>query len=275
MRSTFDAWRNHDFIHICLSVRVLFLKIKGVIRISIILKTEKWGVAEKADVLKVLNFTKKIMDSFFNRSFPCDIFVYQKTSGSPRTLFDKSPSGAYQINLNVTDTYWSQYVYQFSHEYCHVRTNHCITNSRTQWFEEVVCELASICALREMAKAWKIKPPYPHWENYAESLSTYAENILSDPLHKIPSDVSFDVWFKGQISLLEKDPYMRDSNTIIAIELLPIFDAYPSIWNSITYWHGWGKDEGSDIQVSMQRWLDLIPLKNKSGAEAVAAVFVR
>ena len=224
-------------------------------------------------MLKVLNSAKKVMDIFFGRSFPGDIYIYKGLADTPKAMFAKSPSGAYIINITATDRFWSQYIYQFSHEYCHVRTNHAMSNYRTQWFEEAICELASIYTLIEVSRTWRVKPPYPNWRDFAGNFSTYAEKLISDFRNNLPENVGFFDWFEENLPFLEADPYLRDKNAIVAIELLPIFQEHPSAWNSMTYWNIRSNGGGTVIHSCLKEWLSILPSKNIVGAVAIAEVF--
>jgi hypothetical protein len=147
---------------------------------AIELKSVDWGEALSVDVHQVLNSTKDVMDSAFGGDIDNDIWVYQNLSrGNPVALFERGPHGEYKIELNVTDRYWAKYAYQFSHEYCHLRTNYDGGSPQSKWFEEVICELCSIYALRRMSAVWAVNPPYSNWQSFSDSLSEYAEKSIS------------------------------------------------------------------------------------------------
>jgi hypothetical protein len=245
-----------------------------VLKISLIIKTPSWGKAKANEVLKILNSALKTMNTAFDRSFPGNIFIYQDFSDdSPITLYERSPCGAYKINLNATDHYWCKYIYQFSHEYCHVRTNYSKVNQRTKWFEETICELASIYVLKKMSVSWKTNPPQPHLKDFSESLAEYVTLIILDPDHKLSAGLNFGDWFKANLPVLERDQYIRDSNSLMALKLLPLFEEHPSLWNSMTYWNSWSNNQGNDIYNYFQSWLEILPEKNRKGAIALADIF--
>lgn len=246
----------------------------GCLEISLIIKTRRWGEANANDVLKVLNFAHKTLIALFDRSFPGDIFIYQDLSGnSPITLYEKSSCGAYQIKLNTADSYWCQYIYQFAHEYCHVRTNYARLNQRTKWFEESVCELASIFTLLNISDSWEVRPPLAHLKGFSESIISYVDSIISDPASQVPEDINFEEWLKGKLPYIERDQYLRCTNRAIAIKMLPLFEKYPCLWNSMTYWNAWGDASGDDIYSYFRSWLEVVPLKNKKGVTALVSMF--
>src|SRR5262249_42714607 len=103
------------------------------------------------------------------------------------------------------------------------------------WLEESFCETASLFSLKAMNRSWQVAPPYPAWRAYAPWLNDYAAKRLALPKHQLPSGTSFLVWFHRNEAALRRNPDLRDWNTVVAIQFLPIFEAYPSGWEAITY----------------------------------------
>ena len=87
------------------------------------------------------------------------LFIKRDPVRAPMVDFGLSPSGQFVIRLNCPDLHWANFAYQFTHELCHVVTNYRAEN-RQAWFDEVICELASIATLRLMAKSWRVCPPF-------------------------------------------------------------------------------------------------------------------
>ena len=58
------------------------------------------------------------------------------------------------IYLHTRGDFWCQWIYQFAHEYCHHIINGTMTGelSGLMWFEESVCELASMYNLNSLFK---------------------------------------------------------------------------------------------------------------------------
>jgi hypothetical protein len=51
---------------------------------------------------------------------------------------------------------------------------------RADWFQESICELASLFFLKELSEIWKARPPYSNWRDYANSIAEYADNRLQE-----------------------------------------------------------------------------------------------
>lgn len=83
-------------------------------------------------------------------------------------------------------SYWSQTIYQLSHEMCHYAFSQCKENKNCtlSWFEEIVCEAVSLCALEYAAHNWsncqlaKLNPIY----------HTSIESYLNDRLAEEGTD---------------------------------------------------------------------------------------
>ena len=93
--------------------------------------------------------------------------------------------------------------------------------------------MASVFTLRRMSEGWKANPPYENWSPHSASLAKYAQNMLTAPERALPSDTSLPVWLTDRENALRNDPYMRDTNAVVAYRLLPIFEVHASAWNTI------------------------------------------
>ena len=152
----------------------------------------------------------------------------------PMTLYRRSGDEPITIQLTARDRKWSQFAYQFSHEFCHVLSDYeRLGDNPNKWFHETLCELASVFTLRRMAERWPTRPPYPNWADYASALSDYAEDRLADENHQLPEGLTLATWLPRHENELRQDPYLRDKNGIVAYQLLPLFEAYPSGWNAV------------------------------------------
>ena len=115
-----------------------------------------WGAASLASVHAVLESAYQVLVQAFDKHPDAPVHVAWWNQ-SPRVFFDHSP---YQIRISARDTYWCQYVYQFSHELCHVMTGFDRNREhKHKWFEESLCELASLFVLHQLADGWKERPP--------------------------------------------------------------------------------------------------------------------
>jgi hypothetical protein len=93
---------------------------------------------------------------------------------------------------------------------------------------------ARVQSLRAMSRSWRTAPPYPTWRDYAPWLNAYAEQRLTLPEHQLPVEKSFLDWFQEHQPALRRNSTIWPWNTIITIQLLPLFEADPRAWGAVT-----------------------------------------
>lgn len=144
-------------------------------------------------------------------------------------------AGVHFIFLHVTGNSFQQWLYQFSHEYCHHLINGKMTSSiyGLMWFEETVCDLASLYQLHTIYNQWST-----HSNQIKKALSpTFREYLsLYLPEHK---QLFSATHHPGFLSLWEQilfEPkYHRDHYNAIATKMFPLFVENPSLWKMILY----------------------------------------
>ena len=160
-------------------------------------------------------------------------------------------------------------------EYCHVLadpTTRSDTATRFTWIEEALCETASLFALRSMAKEWESNPPYPSWREYSSRLAEYEAEHVSHRMRSLPLGARFAEWFGDRHPLLEADPYRRDDNTVIAKELLPIFETRRAAWRAARPLHSSpGSSEGS-LAGFMSGWGGRCSERDRQTVESIARI---
>jgi len=208
------------------------------------------------------------------------IDVYYRAD-HPQTDFKRMPTGRIGIGLSARDTHWAQYAFQFAHEFCHALADY--SNNPQQlvryprranlWLEESLCETASLFALRAMSRSWRAAPPYPTWRSYAPWLNDYVEQRLALPEHHLPAGKSFLVWFQDNQAALRQNSDMRDRNTIIAIQLLPIFEAEPRGWQTIALLNRGSSNAEESVAQHFVEWRSQSPDDLRPFVNKLAAVF--
>jgi hypothetical protein len=141
------------------------------------------------------------------------------------------------------------------------------------WLEESLCESASLFALRAMSRSWRTDPPYSAWKSYAPWLNDYVEKRLALPEHHLPAGTSFLVWFKENQSALRQNSDMRDRNTIVAIQLLPIFEAEPRGWEAVTFLNRGSSNAEESLAQHFVEWRSKCPKDLRPFVSRLAAVF--
>ena len=194
-----------------------------------------WGKAKPQDIKRLLNDAASHLLRLLRTPFDGEIVVKPAPEGAqPDVLYRASHEKPFVIRLATRDYLWSQFAFQFSHELCHVLSDHeRLAGNPNNWFHEAVCELGSLFVLRRMAEQWPTRPPYPHWADYAPSLMKYAQDRLSRPETQTPEGVTLQAWLPSREEQLRQNPYQRSMNEVVAYALLPIFESEPTGWNAI------------------------------------------
>ncbi len=197
--------------------------------------------------------------------------IIVEPTGGPVTLFARGPKGEYQIKLATGGTAWAQYTYQFAHELCHVLCNYDDDPSRCKWFEETLCELASLFVLRRSAETWKEKPPYANWKNYAGSLSGYADARIKEA--PLPTGKTLAEWYKENADALAKNAVDRGKNTIAAVQLLALFEKTPAHWEAVTWLNTEKMTEAHTFTEYLRAWRSNSPEKHRAFINDIAKAF--
>lgn len=197
----------------------------------------KWNHVSTNDVKAVLDSAVEVAAPYLGPRTMEPILVKNDNKG-PISLYERSSEQEYIVLLDVDGAYYAQMAYQFSHEYCHLRSNYDLAPNnvtRQQWFEEALCESFSLFNLKQMARHWEKKPPYPQWQDYAAELNKYVESVEQEPHRRLAP--SLKTWYEKYRTLLEDDPYAqkRQLNEQMAAHLLQIFENYPRSWQAINY----------------------------------------
>ena len=193
----------------------------------------------------------------------------------PMSVFQRTAAGQVRILLNARGRHWAQYAYQFAHELCHVLANfrrplqHPPLQHPWKWIEETLCEVASQFAVSCMSRSWQMSPPYPHWSCFAPALTKYLEDHHSKPEHMLPTGEIFCDWLRSHLDLLKLDALRRPDNTIIARELLPIFEQDADAWRAVRYLNLWDNSRVGSVAEFFGCWRQLTPARHHRYVNAV------
>ena len=241
-----------------------------------------WGQVELADIQRLLTSVANEFQSYvdFNRERELKIRVIPR-SGPPRVLYDLGPEGEYVVHLSARDKLWYQYAYQFAHELCHIYSNfdHKERNHKdeittiNQWFEESLCEAASIFTLQSLAESWEQSPPTRNWLGYAQVFASYADHLLAQAHRQLPSLQSIDHWYGEHQASLRENPYLRKKNELVATALLQMFEQDPQLWQAITYLNRDKTSAGKNFSGYLTDWHRTSPPRSKMLAAQAMFLF--
>ena len=225
--------------------------------------------ADIQDVQHVLNSAAgELWRCFPDRSLQPIIVAPQ---GGPIVWHRRGLNGEYYVQLNTGSTFWCQYAYQFAHEFCHILCGYTDDEKSNKWFEESLCEMASVFAIRRMAETWKTKPPYPNWRDFAPSLASYADDRLKKGA--LPANTPFVEWLRQNQPAMRKEPCLREKNSVVAVALLPLFEKQPEHWEAVTWLNAKPVREPRSLEQHLAAWRTNCPEKRRPFVTEIAKVF--
>ena len=199
----------------------------------VVLSSSDWGMVEENEIQAVLNSTWMIFIPFSESIKSSEIQV-ERTVSSPITFYKKSKDGKYRIGLSANNRNWCQYVFQFAHELGHIICNFKKGDQSNQWFEESLCEAASLFALNKISENWENSPPYPDWKSFAIEFKNYRDARIRNSSY--PENFHLPSWWEKNRSLLSKNSTLRKENLWVAITLLNLIEKDPGVAWSACRW---------------------------------------
>jgi hypothetical protein len=230
---------------------------------------EEWEGAVADDVRAVLGSVVDAMVPHVPQAGAVALEV--RPRGGPISLFERAPDGAVRVHLNTGGNLWAQYSYQFAHELCHVLCRFDRDDTGNRWFEEALCEVASLFTLRRMADAWRTTPPYPNWQDYSAALDDYADRIIE--AGRLPEGMSLADWYARHRDELPTRPTDREHARVVAVALLPVFEAQPEHWAAIPWLNAAAPVRPQSFAAYLDDWRRQAPAEQAWIIESLARAF--
>jgi hypothetical protein len=233
-----------------------------------------WGGADTNDLRILLQSVERNFFGVFHQA-PTDRIEVYPASDFPSIADRRSVQEPARIYLSATGWYWAQFSYQFGHELGHVACNYDRFQTPDgqphpwMWFQESLCETASLFTLRRMAVTWRKRPPDPRGKEYAPALRDYAQQMMADPQRQLPAGLRLADWYAQNRLILEKDPDNRALNGLVANRLLPLFEAQPRGWQAVRHL----PITRGTLREYLQAWSAQTPRKYRPVIRAIAAEF--
>src|SRR5574338_8697 len=235
--------------------------------VSIQVAPGNWGSADPRDIQVVLDSVAKEFSPLVGQTIQGPVRIRVIPRGMMhRVLYERGPKGEYVVQLTARDDRWFQYAYQFAHELCHVLSNFDhkerqggVVTTGNQWFEESLCETASLFTLRRMAASWTEHPPGRKWIGYGQVFGSYADHLLAENHRHLPANQSLSQWYAENHSALEGNPYLREKNELVATMLLPLFEKDPGMWQAIGYLNANPASAGKSFSEYLADWHGACP----------------
>lgn len=205
------------------------------------------------------------------RHFPgrkLEPFFIQRGHDGPIVHYQRNAMKEIVMKLDTQDLYWCQYVYQFGHEFCHILSGFDDDWKGNLWFEESLCETASLYLLRRLATAWAKKAPYENWRDYAPRFAEYAQDVM-DRRVNLP-DSQMAGFYQRHKDDLEKNPTDRELNGTLSLFLLRQIETAPALWESITWLNSAPSQKGETLAAYFLKWRNAAPTRCRGFVETIA-----
>lgn len=232
---------------------------------------ESWGDASLVELEKVLlSAGGTLWGHFPGRELPR--FLVQRGKDGPIVHFKKNIAGETVMELDAEGRRWAQFSYQFAHEFTHILAHFDEDWTGNLWFEETLCETASLFALRTMGRQWRENPIYPNWASYSATLEGYAADVIKS--RPVLSQVDLAGFVKKHRDKLQSTPINRAMNGAMAVPLLPLFEALPSRWEAITWLNSRPSQPGESFGDYMDKWEAAAPARHTGFVRLLRKLFV-
>lgn len=242
-------------------------------RVSIHVNDGNWGSAQPSEIEALLyTVAEELLQHFPERQLAP--IVVSPTQTGPVVLYRKGPGNEYLVRLAAKDQRWPEYVYEFSHELMHILVNYEYHapphSSRHQWFEEALCETASLHTLKRLAARWGRNASDLEAIQFAATLRRYADIVTNEPHRRLPHDVPLANWFAQNELQLRGNAYLREKNELVANLFLPRFEQ-ESDWQALAYLNG--PEQDSDFRHHLFDWYRRTPAPQQEFVRQALVLF--
>ncbi len=192
----------------------------------------------------------------------------------PIVLFRRGNKGEHLIRLTTGKLYWAQYAYQFSHEICHVLCGYDEDFRGNLWFEETICETASLYCMRSMSVEWRTNAPYENWKSYAPLLRDYTDQIERTRQDYLEiTRTGLPAYYRKHAQHLSSNGTDRKKNGAMALVLLAVFERHPENWNAIRWLNSSPSPQGETFAQYLSKWHQAAPREHSEFVASVAALY--
>jgi hypothetical protein len=171
-------------------------------KLGLVIKVEGggWGNVSRETIETVLYSVADELLSRLPKKLDAPIVVTH-TDSNPVVLYERGSKGEYQVHLHASEKNWHLYTYEFAHELCHILSNYEENtgpggSKYNQWFEETLCETASLFTLKNLAATWKNSPPAPEWSATADKLNRFFDLLVSEGHRRLPPHSPLAAWLR-------------------------------------------------------------------------------
>jgi tetrahydromethanopterin S-methyltransferase subunit G len=230
-----------------------------------------WGGAVPEDVQAVcISAASEIWKHTSQRKL--DPITVTHGEKGPMILHGRGADGEIRIILSVKGNHWAQCAYQFAHEFCHALCNSREAKNPNLWFEESLCEAASVFVLRQMAESWQTNPPYPSWKSFSPALADYAVNLRRET--PVINEQTLAEWYRRNEKHLRMNATDRPLNRVVAMALVRLLERDPHHWQALAYLNQWNtKETDLSFEAYLTDWHRRVPEAQRSFVKEIGTLF--
>jgi len=235
--------------------------------LTIRVEGEGWGSVRKETIESVLYSVADELLTRLPKKLVAPIVVTH-TNKNPVALYQRGENGEYRVRLHARESNWHLYAYEFAHEFCHILSNYEENvgpgvSRYNQWFEEALCETASLFTLKNLAATWKKKPPTPDLSGKDKKLNRFFDLLIAEGHRQLPQHSPLAIWLASNEEQLRRNPYQRKKNELVANLLLPLFERNPESWSTLSYLNLDPGDPGNNLRDYLLNWYQNSPPQHK------------
>ena len=229
--------------------------------------------ASQRDIKAVCDSTGRELWRFFP-GYELEPFVVVRGRSGPIVLHQRNARGEVVMRLDTGSTYWCQYAYQFAHEFCHILSGYREEYNGNKWFEETLCETASLFTMRAMVKAWKDDPPYAHWKDFRHAIREYVDDVITkrSKITEIHRD-GLGAFYRAHRSALREKPCDRELNGAMSIVLLRLLEQKPEHWEAVRWLNHSRAPQGETFEKYLRRWHNAVPERHRDFVRRIAELY--
>ncbi|MCX7578197.1 hypothetical protein D0502_02120 [Leuconostoc falkenbergense] len=230
-------------------------------------------------IIAIIQTNIEIMENFFSSCVSQQLEIVEDFN--LKTPSFNIVDGIPKIYLCASEgNYWSQYVFQFSHELCHYFIDYTnnqtsmSTRNRDSWFEEIVCEVSSRFFLIKLSDADGL----PLINYYLPSFKKYSidrETNYKPFKIKLLSQEHSEVLKRFREEIINDSYANSETRSLynhVANLLYPIFDNNTKLWSEVNLISNFS-DEKSFMN-NLDEWKTNCQINdNKKSVEDIISLF--
>lgn len=234
-----------------------------------------WGETPLDELAEVLRATTEIMfegiPEQYLENIKVSIFSWDLLPGDVAYGGRAYTAGrVFNVFLKPYERDWRRYVNVFAHELCHVLDANSSTPAKFRWFEETLCQTASLYVMKRLAERWS-KSEHPGQHSYSAYLFEYFRFLYDQPHRRLRPGHSLAGWYQNQGSSLENQWEDYSKNDLVARRLMPMFDGATGAWQNLIFLRQ--IENAPDFQAYLRRWRQLVPVEQQAFVDSLAMAF--